>query len=355
MKSQIKQICKKRNEPDWLIYLRIKSYNKLISENNTNDIIFKKELFLNDLSIVKNKKNLINYYPIIVLPIYRAIETYEKILEEYLSLSEINNLNNLGFQDGVFIYAPKDCKNNNLISISPFIDSENRKSIEKTLIVLEENSELNILDGCTSPIKNDNNFHSYVVEFNMKSNTKLNYYSIQNLYFGKKDGIINVEDKVFNIIGDNVKLNYIQVDIGSLKNIRNNYIKLNNKECYIRNQSLVLNKEFQESIINNNYNFLNDNNIVYQKNISIQNENSKIYEKNIINSNNKGKYFYYGLSNSCNKELRYNSNSKDFLFNHDIKNINDKNILELSNEILEEFPKEYYLETLEIIKTIYNI
>ena len=92
MKSQIKQICKKRNEPDWLIYLRIKSYNKLISENNTNDIIFKKELFLNDLSIVKNKKNLINYYPIIVLPIYRAIETYEKtfkiskeIKEKYFS------------------------------------------------------------------------------------------------------------------------------------------------------------------------------------------------------------------------------------------------------------------------------
>lgn len=127
-------------------------------------------------------------------------------------------LNCAVFSDGSFVYIPKGVRCPMELSTYFRINALNTGQFERTLIVADEGSYVSYLEGCTAPMRDENQLHAAIVEIVVLKDAEVKYSTVQNWYPGDKDGkggIYNFVTKRGICKGDNAKLSWTQVETGS--------------------------------------------------------------------------------------------------------------------------------------------
>jgi Fe-S cluster assembly protein SufB len=161
---------------------------------------------------------------VIFCSITDAIKKYPHIVEKYLSGvvpigdNYFSALNSAVFSDGSFCYIPKDIECPMELSTYFRINNEESGQFERTLIIAEERSSVNYLEGCTAPKFSSNQLHAAVVELIALKNAQIKYSTVQNWYAGDEKGIGGVYNFVTKrgiCAGENAKISWTQVETGS--------------------------------------------------------------------------------------------------------------------------------------------
>ena len=161
---------------------------------------------------------------IIFCSISEAIRNHPDLVKKYLgSVVPYNDnyyaaLNAAVFSDGSFCYIPKGVRSPMELSSYFRINAANTGQFERTLIIAEEDSYVSYLEGCTAPMRDENQLHAAVVEIIALENAEVKYSTVQNWYPGDKDGkggIFNFVTKRGICKGDHSKISWTQVETGS--------------------------------------------------------------------------------------------------------------------------------------------
>lgn len=153
-----------------------------------------------------------------------AVQEHPELVKQYLGtvVPQTDNvyaaLNSAVFSDGSFVYIPKGVHCPMELSTYFRINAENTGQFERTLIVAEEGSYVSYLEGCTAPMRDENQLHAAVVELIAMKDAEIKYSTVQNWYPGDKDGvggIYNFVTKRGICKGDNSKISWTQVETGS--------------------------------------------------------------------------------------------------------------------------------------------
>jgi Fe-S cluster assembly protein SufB len=176
------------------------------------------------VSVVTTHKEILGKKGIIFCPISEAIREHPDLVRKYLSsVVPVNDnfyaaLNSAVFTDGSFVYIPKGVKCPMDLSTYFRINAQDTGQFERTLIIAEEGAEVNYLEGCTAPQRDENQLHAAVVEIVAHKNATVRYSTVQNWYAGDKDGkggIYNFVTKRGTCMGDNSRISWTQVETGS--------------------------------------------------------------------------------------------------------------------------------------------
>jgi len=161
---------------------------------------------------------------VIFCSITDAVKKYPKLVEKYLGGvvpigdNYFSALNSAVFSDGSFCYIPKDISCPMELSTYFRINNEESGQFERTLIVAEERSTVNYLEGCTAPQFSSNQLHAAVVELIALDNAVIKYSTVQNWYAGDVNGVGGVYNFVTKrglCSGKNSRISWTQVETGS--------------------------------------------------------------------------------------------------------------------------------------------
>ena len=161
---------------------------------------------------------------VIFRSISEAIKEYPELVKKYLGKvvpmhdNYFATLNCAVFSDGTFVYIPKGVKCPMELSTYFRINAENTGQFERTLIVAEAGSYVSYLEGCTAPMRDENQLHAAVVELVAMDDAEIKYSTVQNWYPGDengKGGIYNFVTKRGLCQGKNSKISWTQVETGS--------------------------------------------------------------------------------------------------------------------------------------------
>ena len=153
-----------------------------------------------------------------------AVQNHPELVQKYLGsvVPYTDNyfaaLNAAVFSDGSFCYIPKGVRSPMELSTYFRINAKNTGQFERTLIVAEEGSYVSYLEGCTAPMRDENQLHAAVVELVAHANAQIKYSTVQNWYPGDKEGrggIYNFVTKRGTCLGENSKISWTQVETGS--------------------------------------------------------------------------------------------------------------------------------------------
>lgn len=272
----IKMISKKKNEPESMLEWRLKAYKFWLDMKEPNwanikyppidyqDIIYyaapkkKKKLesldeldpeirktyeklgiplveqmmlagvavdaVMDSVSVATTYKEKLGELGIIFCSMSEAIENHKDLVEKYLGsvVPQTDNffaaLNSAVFTDGSFVYIPKGVRCPMELSTYFRINAENSGQFERTLIIADEGSYVSYLEGCTAPMRDENQLHAAVVELIALKDAEIKYSTVQNWYPGDKEGkggIYNFVTKRGICFGDNSKISWTQVETGS--------------------------------------------------------------------------------------------------------------------------------------------
>ena len=272
----VRFISAKKNEPQWMLDWRLKAYKHWLKMEepswaniqyppiNYQDIIYysapKQKVVVNSLddidpelrrtfeklgisldeqkrmsgvavdavidsvSIGTTFKAQLGELGIIFCSMSEAIQEHPELIKKYLgSVVPITDnyfaaLNAAVFSDGSFCYIPKGVRCPMELSTYFRINAENTGQFERTLIVAEDESYVSYLEGCTAPMRDENQLHAAVVELIAQESAEIKYSTVQNWYPGDKDGkggIYNFVTKRGICQGNNSKISWTQVETGS--------------------------------------------------------------------------------------------------------------------------------------------
>jgi len=161
---------------------------------------------------------------VIFCSISDAIKKYPSLVEKYLGGvvpigdNYFSALNSAVFSDGSFCYIPKDIKCPMELSTYFRINNEESGQFERTLIIAEERSSVNYLEGCTAPQFSSNQLHAAVVELVALEDATIKYSTVQNWYAGDENGVGGVYNFVTKrglCAGKNARISWTQVETGS--------------------------------------------------------------------------------------------------------------------------------------------
>ncbi|MGB8194334.1 MAG: Fe-S cluster assembly protein SufB [Chitinophagaceae bacterium] len=161
---------------------------------------------------------------IIFCSMSEAVQEHPDLIKQYLGsvVPMTDNyfaaLNSAVFSDGSFVFIPKGVRCPMELSTYFRINAENTGQFERTLIVAEEGSYVSYLEGCTAPMRDENQLHAAVVELITMDNAEIKYSTVQNWYPGDKQGnggIYNFVTKRGICQGNNSKISWTQVETGS--------------------------------------------------------------------------------------------------------------------------------------------
>jgi len=153
-----------------------------------------------------------------------AVQNHPDLIKEYMGTvvpytdNYFAALNSAVFSDGSFCYIPKGVRTPMELSTYFRINAANTGQFERTLIIAEDNSYVSYLEGCTAPIRDENQLHAAIVELIAKDNAQIKYSTVQNWYPGDKNGkggIYNFVTKRGMAKGNNSKISWTQVETGS--------------------------------------------------------------------------------------------------------------------------------------------
>lgn len=271
----IRLISKKKNEPEFMLEFRLKAFNKwkemkmpnwahlnipeidfqdisyyaapkqnkniskdevdpeLLETFNKLGIPLEEQLALagvavdavfDSVSVKTTMKDKLSELGIIFMPISEALQQHPDLVKQYLgkavpiSDNYFSALNSAVFSDGSFVYIPKGVKCPVELSTYFRINAKETGQFERTLIVADEGAYVSYLEGCTAPMRDENQLHAAVVEIITLDNAEVKYSTVQNWYPGDKQGI----GGIYNFVtkrglckGNNSKISWTQVETGS--------------------------------------------------------------------------------------------------------------------------------------------
>jgi Fe-S cluster assembly protein SufB len=153
-----------------------------------------------------------------------AVQEHPELVEKYLGTvvpytdNFFATLNSAVFSDGSFCYIPKGVRCPMELSTYFRINAANTGQFERTLLIADEGAYVSYLEGCTAPIRDENQLHAAVVELIAHENAQIKYSTVQNWYPGDKDGkggIFNFVTKRGKCAGRSSRISWTQVETGS--------------------------------------------------------------------------------------------------------------------------------------------
>jgi Fe-S cluster assembly protein SufB len=204
-------------------------------------------------SVVTTFRESLKEKGIIFCSISEAIREYPDLIKQYLGsvVPTRDNyyaaLNSAVFSDGSFVYIPKGVRCPMELSTYFRINAENTGQFERTLIIADDNSYVSYLEGCTAPMRDENQLHAAVVELVTMDNAEIKYSTVQNWYPGDKEGkggIYNFVTKRGLCQGINSKISWTQVETGSA-------ITWKYPSCILKGDNSI--GEFYSVAVTNNY------------------------------------------------------------------------------------------------------
>ena len=179
---------------------------------------------MDSVSVATTYKKELSKHGIIFCSVSEAVQNHPELVKKYLgSVVPITDnyfsaLNAAVFSDGSFVYIPKGVRCPMELSTYFRINAQNTGQFERTLIIAEEGSYVSYLEGCTAPMRDENQLHAAVVELIAMDNAEIKYSTVQNWYPGDKEGkggIYNFVTKRGICSGVNSKISWTQVETGS--------------------------------------------------------------------------------------------------------------------------------------------
>ncbi len=272
----IRLISDKKNEPEWMLELRLTAYRhwltlempqwahldippidyqaisyyadplKKSKENKNKEIdpelmkTFEKlgipleerlalsgtavDAVMDSVSVKTTFKEELKEKGIIFSSMGEAIQEHPELVRQYLGtvVNYRDNffaaLNTAVFSDGSFVYIPKGVRCPRELSTYFRINAANTGQFERTLIIADDDSYVSYLEGCTAPMRDENQLHAAIVEIVVNENAEVKYSTVQNWYPGDaqgKGGVYNFVTKRGDCRGNNSKLSWTQVETGS--------------------------------------------------------------------------------------------------------------------------------------------
>ncbi len=190
---------------------------------------------------------------IIFCSIGDAIKQHPDLVQQYLGsvVSYRDNffaaLNSAVFSDGSFVYIPKGVRCPMELSSYFRINARNTGQFERTLIIADDDAYVSYLEGCTAPMRDENQLHAAIVEIVVNDRAEVKYSTVQNWYPGDengKGGVLNLVTKRGDLRGVNSKLSWTQVETGSA-------ITWKYPSCVLRGDGSQT--EFYSVAVTNNY------------------------------------------------------------------------------------------------------
>ena len=301
----IRLISSKKAEPEWLLEFRLKSYRKWLTMtepkwphvkygpidyqasiyysapkqkkvlNSLDEVdpellrTFEKlgiplteqkilsgvavDAVFDSVSVATTFKAKLGELGIIFCSFSEAVHNHPELVKQYLgsvvpySDNFFATLNSAVFTDGSFVYIPKGVRCPMELSTYFRINEANTGQFERTLIIADEGAYVSYLEGCTAPMRDENQLHAAVVELIALDNAQIKYSTVQNWYPGDKDGkggIYNFVTKRGACRGINSKISWTQVETGSA-------ITWKYPSCILQGDNSI--GEFYSVALTNNY------------------------------------------------------------------------------------------------------
>jgi len=301
----VRLISSKKEEPEWLLEFRLKAYrhwltmkmpawaNLKIPEINYQEISFyaaprqrpapsslsdvdpeliktfnklgipleeQKHLtgvavdaVMDSVSVKTTFRETLAEMGIIFCSFSEAVKEHPSLVQKYLASvvpytdNFFATLNSAVFSDGSFCYIPKGVRCPMELSTYFRINASNTGQFERTLLIADEEAYVSYLEGCTAPMRDENQLHAAVVEIVAERGAEVKYSTVQNWYPGDKDGkggILNFVTKRGICKGDDAKISWTQVETGSA-------ITWKYPSCILRGNNST--GEFYSVAVTNNY------------------------------------------------------------------------------------------------------
>lgn len=176
------------------------------------------------VSVATTFKEKLSEAGVIFCSFSEAAQEYPELVQQYLGTvvpykdNFFAALNSAVFTDGSFVFIPKGVRCPMELSTYFRINAANTGQFERTLIIAEEGSHVSYLEGCTAPMRDENQLHAAVVELVALKDAEIKYSTVQNWYPGDEEGrggIYNFVTKRGDCRGDNSKISWTQVETGS--------------------------------------------------------------------------------------------------------------------------------------------
>ena len=211
------------------------------------------DAIMDSVSVKTTFKEKLAEKGVIFCSIGEAIKEHSELVRQYLGtvVSYSDNffaaLNSAVFSDGSFVYIPKGVRCPMELSSYFRINARNTGQFERTLIVADDDAYVSYLEGCTAPMRDENQLHAAIVEIVVMNNAEVKYSTVQNWYPGDekgKGGVLNLVTKRGDLRGVNSKLSWTQVETGSA-------ITWKYPSCLLRGDNSQA--EFYSVAVTNNY------------------------------------------------------------------------------------------------------
>ena len=211
------------------------------------------DAIMDSVSVKTTFKDKLKEKGIIFMSIGEAIKEHPDLIKKYLGTvvpyrdNYFAALNSAVFSDGSFVYIPKGVRCPMELSSYFRINAANTGQFERTLIVADDDSYVSYLEGCTAPMRDENQLHAAIVEIIVNDRAEVKYSTVQNWYPGDengKGGVLNLVTKRGELRGERSKLSWTQVETGSA-------ITWKYPSCVLRGDDSVA--EFYSVAITNNY------------------------------------------------------------------------------------------------------
>ena len=208
---------------------------------------------IDSVSVATTFKETLGELGIIFCSFGEAVQKHPDLIKKYMGsvVPVADNyfaaLNSAVFTDGSFCYIPKGVRCPMELSTYFRINAANTGQFERTLIVADEGSYVSYLEGCTAPMRDENQLHAAVVEIYAMKDAQVKYSTVQNWYPGDKNGrggIYNFVTKRGLCAGDGSKISWTQVETGSA-------ITWKYPSCILKGDNSV--GEFYSVAVTNNY------------------------------------------------------------------------------------------------------
>ena len=182
------------------------------------------DAIMDSVSVKTTFKEKLAEKGIIFCSIGDAIKDHPDIVRQYLGtvVPYTDNffaaLNSAVFSDGSFVYIPKGVRCPMELSSYFRINARNTGQFERTLIIADDDAYVSYLEGCTAPMRDENQLHAAIVEIVVMNNAEVKYSTVQNWYPGDENGnggVLNLVTKRGDLRGNNSKLSWTQVETGS--------------------------------------------------------------------------------------------------------------------------------------------
>ncbi len=301
----VRLISAKKEEPEWMLEFRLKAYRHWLTmkmptwahlkipEINYQDIIFyaapvqtkgpeslsdvdpellktfdklgiplgeQKRLtgvavdaVMDSISVKTTFRETLAEMGIIFCSFSEAVREHQSLVQKYMASvvpytdNFFATLNSAVFSDGSFCYIPKGVRCPMELSTYFRINAANTGQFERTLIIADEESYVSYLEGCTAPMRDENQLHAAIVEIVAERGAEVKYSTVQNWYPGDKEGkggIFNFVTKRGICKGDDSKISWTQVETGSA-------ITWKYPSCILRGNNSI--GEFYSVAVTNNY------------------------------------------------------------------------------------------------------